>query len=95
MSFVYASEADLLNAALFGMTAKQWQEENPELKGNIRDYADVNQLVCLANLESLNAHFIAEGMAQKERLEKLNTVAISQMNILLNDKSMKKLEGKK
>jgi len=95
VSFVYASEADLLNAALFGMTAKQWQEENPELKGNIRDYADVNQLVCLANLESLNAHFIAEGMAQKERLEKLNTVAISQMNILLNDKSMKKLEGKK
>ena len=60
----------------------------------IRDYSDVNQLVCLANLESLNAHFIAEGVSQSEKLEKLNTVAISQMNILLSDKSMKKLEGK-
>jgi len=94
VSFVYASEADLLNVALFGMTAKQWQEANPELKGNIRDYSDVNQLVCLANLESLNAHLIAEGHSQQERVEKLNKVAISQMNILLSDKSMKKLEGK-
>lgn len=95
VGFVYASEADLLNVALFGMTAKQWQESNPELKGNIRDYADVNQLVCLANLESLNAHLIAEGLSQQERVEKLNKVAISQMKILLSDKSMKKLEGKK
>ncbi len=93
VSFVYASEADLLNVALFGVTAKQWQEANPELKGNIRDYSDVNQLVCLANLESLNAHFISEDMLQKERVEKLNKVAITQMNILLSDKSMKKLEG--
>lgn len=91
VSSVYASEADLLNVALFGLTAKQWQESNPQLKGNIRDYADVNQLVCLANLESLNAHFIAEGISQKERLQKLNTVAISQMNILVSDESMKKL----
>ncbi|MFT7824583.1 MAG: KilA-N domain-containing protein [Sulfurimonas sp.] len=90
VSFVYASEADLLNVALFGMTAREWQESNPDLKGNIRDYADVDQLVCLANLESPNAHFIAEGIEQKERLEKLNTIAISQMNILLNDKNIKK-----
>ncbi len=95
ISFVYATEADMLNVALFGMTAKQWQISNPELKGNIRDYADVNQLVCLANLESLNAHFITEGLSQDERVEKLNKVAISQMKILLGDKSMKKLEGKK
>jgi len=95
VGFVYASEADVLNVALFGLTAKQWQESNPTLKGNIRDYADVNQLVCLANLESLNAHLITEGFSQQERVEKLNKVAISQMNILLSDKSMKKLEGKK
>jgi len=95
ISYVYASEADVLNVALFGMTAKQWQESNPESKGNMRDYADVNQLVCLANLESLNAHFISEGMPQKERLKKLNKVAISQMNILLGDTSIKKLESRK
>ncbi len=93
ISYVYASEADILNVALFGMTAKQWQEVNPELKGNIRDYADVNQLVCLANLESLNAHFIDENIDQKERLQKLNEVAIKQMNILLKDENMKKLEN--
>jgi hypothetical protein len=87
--FVYASEADILNVALFGMTAKQWQEENPKLSGNMRDYADVNQLVCLANLESLNAHFIDENISQNLRVEKLNKVAIKQMNILLKDKSMK------
>ena len=93
-SYVYASEADILNMALFGMTAKQWQNENPDLKGNIRDYADVNQLVCLANLEALNAHFINEAISQQERVRKLNTIAISQMNILVADKSMKKLKGK-
>mgnify|MGYP003957089793 CR=1 FL=1 len=92
ISFVYASEADILNVALFSMTAKQWQEANKDKKGNIRDYADVNQLVCLANLESLNAHFISENISQPQRIEKLNQVAIKQMNILLSDKSMKKLE---
>ena len=93
VSFVYASEADLLNVALFGMTAKQWQELNPQLKGNIRDYSDVYQLVCLANLESLNAHFISENISQKDRVKKLNKIAISQMNILLDDKNMKKLKA--
>ena len=94
ISYVYASEADILNVALFGLTAKQWQEENPDFKGNMRDYADVYQLVCLANLESLNAHFISENMPQNLRVEKLNKVAIKQMNILLSDKSMKQLQGK-
>ncbi len=77
VSLVYATEADVLNMALFGITAKQWQQENPEKKGNIRDYANVSQLVCLANLENLNAVFINEGMSQKERLIKLNQIAIS------------------
>ncbi|MFA6143784.1 MAG: KilA-N domain-containing protein [Sulfuricurvum sp.] len=92
INYVYASEADILNVALFGMTAKQWQESNPNLKGNIRDYADVYQLVCLANLESLNAHFINENIPQVQRVKKLNEVAIKQMNILLDDKNIKKLE---
>jgi len=83
ISFVYASEADLLNAALFGVTAKEWRESNPNLSGNMRDHANVHQLVCLANLESLNAHFIAQGMSQSERLVKLNEVAIRQMSILV------------
>jgi hypothetical protein len=80
---VYANEADVLNMALFGKTAKQWRDENPDEKGNIRDYANVSQLVCLANLENLNAVFIGEGMAQHERLKKLNQIAIGQMRILL------------
>lgn len=79
---VYASEADLLNVALFGMTAKQWRATNPEIKGNMRDHANVHQLVCLANLESLNAHFIEQGINQSQRLEKLNNLAIKQMKIL-------------
>ena len=83
ISFVYANEADVLNMALFGKTAKQWRDENPEEKGNIRDYANVSQLVCLANLENLNAVFINEGMPQHERLKKLNQIAIGQMRILL------------
>jgi len=91
---VYASEADILNMALFGMTAKEWRDENPELKGNIRDYADVSQLVCLSNLESLNAVFINDGLSQPERLEKLNAVAISQMRILTSDIAVKRLESK-
>ena len=82
INFVYASEADILNVALFGMTAKEWRDKNSDKKGNIRDEADVNQLVCLANMESLNAHFINEGVSQKERLQKLNKIAIEQMKIL-------------
>ncbi len=84
ISFVYASEADILNVALFGMTAKEWRENNKNKKGNIRDEANVNQLVCLSNLESLNAHFINEGLSQSQRLQKLNSIAISQLKILSN-----------
>ena len=81
-SIIYANEADVLNVAMFGMTAKQWRETNPELKGNIRDYATVNELICLSNMENLNAVFIEQGMTQRERLVKLNQIAIHQMNIL-------------
>ncbi|MBO7924918.1 MULTISPECIES: KilA-N domain-containing protein [unclassified Pseudoalteromonas] len=81
---MYASEADLLNVALFGTTAKQWRSENPKIKGNMRDHANVHQLVCLANLESLNAHFIEQGINQAQRLESLNKLAIKQMGILSN-----------
>ncbi len=83
ISLVYASEADLLNVALFGVTAKQWRDTNPGLKGNIRDHANVHQLVCLANLESMNAHFIEQNMPQSERLVKLNELAIRQMRVLV------------
>ena len=85
---------DVLNMALFGKTARQWRDENPDKKGNIRDYANVSQLVCLANLENLNAHFIEEGFTQSDRLVKLNQIAINQMKILINNDS-KLLEGKK
>lgn len=85
INFVYASEADILNVALFGMTAKEWRDQNADNKGNIRDVADVNQLVCLANMESLNAHFINEGISQQERLQKLNKIAIEQMKILTRE----------
>jgi hypothetical protein len=91
---IYASEADVLNMALFGVTAKDWQKQNPSLKGNIRDYADVSQLVCLSNLESLNALFINDGMKQSQRLIKLNKVAIQQMKLLTEDTRLKKLEHK-
>jgi len=84
-NLIYASEADILNLALFGMTAKEWQEKNPKLKGNIRDYADVSQLVCLSNLENLNALFIKEGLDKSKRLEKLNKIAIEQMTILTKE----------
>jgi len=98
ISFVYANEADILNVALFGKTAKQWSDENPKEKGNIRDYSNVSQLVCLANLENLNAVFINDGLPQSERLQKLNQIAISQMKILLLDNSSNllsdKIEGK-
>ena len=83
-SFVYADEADMLNVAMFGKTAREWREENPNLKGNIRDYATINQLICLSNMENLNAVFINEGLAQSERLEKLNKIAIQQMKVLEN-----------
>ena len=83
-SFVYADEADMLNVAMFGMTAKQWREANQGLKGNIRDYATINQLICLSNMENLNAVFINDGMPQSERLEKLNKIAIQQMKVLEN-----------
>ena len=81
-SFVYAEEADVLNVALFGITAKEWREANSDLKGNIRDYATINQLICLSNLENLNAVFIQKGMEQSERLTELNKIAIQQMKIL-------------
>ena len=81
-SIVYANEADVLNMAMFGMTAQEWREANPDKKGNIRDYANINELICLSNLESLNAVFINDGIPQGERLLKLNRVAISQMRVL-------------
>ena len=81
-SVIYANEADVLNVALFGMTAKQWREANPELKGNVRDYASINELICLANLENLNAVFINDDMPQQERLIRLNKIAIQQMQVL-------------
>jgi hypothetical protein len=92
ISIVYANEADVLNVALFGKTAKQWRDENPELKGNIRDYASINELICLANMENLNAVFINEKMPQKERLIKLNQIAIQQMSILQNIENRKLLK---
>ena len=81
-SFVYAEEADVLNVALFGITAKDWRDANPDLKGNVRDYATINQLICLSNLENLNAVFIQKGMEQSERLTQLNKIAIQQMKVL-------------
>ena len=81
-SIIYANEADVLNVAMFGMTAKQWRDANPELKGNIRDYATINELICLSNMENLNAVFIEQGMPQPERLKKLNEIAIHQMSVL-------------
>ena len=83
-TYVYADEADMLNVAMFGMTARQWREANPDLKGNIRDYASINQLICLSNMENLNAVFINDGLSQSDRLEKLNRIAIQQMKVLEN-----------
>ena len=90
-SYVYADEADVLNVAMFGKTARQWREENPDLKGNIRDYASINELICLSNMENLNAVFIEQGMPQSERLVKLNQIAIHQMSILESDNTDRKL----
>ena len=81
-NIIYANEADVLNVAMFGMTAKQWREANPELTGNIRDYATINELICLSNMENLNAVFIEQGMPQSKRLVRLNQIAIHQMSIL-------------
>jgi len=93
INLVYATEADVLNMALFGITAKEWRDNNPDKKGNIRDYADISQLVCLSNLENLNAHFINEGISQPERLVRLNKIAIHQMKLLTEEHGVKKLEG--
>jgi len=94
ISYVYASEADILNMALFGKTAAQWRAENPDETGNIRDFANVSQLVCLSNLENLNAVFINEGLEQAERLTRLNQIAIQQMRILVEGRTTRKLEMK-
>lgn len=81
-SLIYAEEADVLNVAMFGMTAREWRDANPDKKGNIRDYATINELICLSNMENLNAVFINDGLPQSERLIKLNQIAIQQMRIL-------------
>ncbi|WP_282635446.1 KilA-N domain-containing protein [Sphingobacterium thalpophilum] len=91
-SSVYASEADLLNVALFGRTAKEWRDSNPDKKGNIRDYAVIEQLVVLSNMESINALLIQQGLSQNERLKQLNKVAMTQMRSLVENKAVKKLK---
>lgn len=91
-SIIYANEADVLNVAMFGKTAKQWRDKNPQLKGNMRDYASINELICLTNMENLNAVFINEKMSQKDRLIKLNKIAIQQMKILQEVESRKLLK---
>ncbi len=91
-SIIYANEADVLNVAMFGMTAKMWREQNPGLEGNIRDYATINELICLSNMENLNAVFIDQGILQGERLVKLNQIAIQQMRVLENDGGRKLLK---
>ena len=94
INHIYASEADVLNVALFGMTAKEWRDNNKDKSGNIRDYANVSQLVCLSNLENLNALFINENLPQDKRLIKLNQIAIHQMRLLTKNNSIKKLESR-
>ena len=88
-SIIYANEADVLNVDMFGMTAKQWREVNADKKGNIRDYATINALICLSNMENLNAVFIDQGLSQGERLIKLNQIAIQQMKVLAGDANRK------
>lgn len=90
--YVYANEADILNVALFGMTAKEWKDQNPSLDGNMRDYANILQLVILSNLENLNSEMIAQGISQNVRLEKLNAIAKKQYNILQDSKGIRKIE---
>ena len=84
INYIYAEEADVLNMSLFGQTAKEWKQDNYKIKGNIRDYATINELICLSNLENINSVFINEGLSQSVRLERLNKIAISQMKILNN-----------
>ena len=91
-AYIYAEEADVLNVALFGMTAKQWRDSNSGMSGNIRDYATINQLICLINLENLNSVFISEGISQEDRLLKLNRLAIQQMTILEENEGRKMLK---
>ena len=91
-SLIYAEEADVLNVAMFGMTAKEWRDANPDKKGNIRDYATINELICLSNMENPNAVFINDGMPQTERLVKLNQVAIQQMKVLEESENRKYLK---
>jgi hypothetical protein len=91
-NYIYANEADLLNVALFGKTAKEWRDENPDHKGNIRDEATIEQLVILSNLESINGMMIQQQLSQPERLEKLNTIAITQMKSLIHNSSIKYLK---
>lgn len=93
IGFYYADEADLLNVALFGMTSGEWKKSNPDKQGNMRDYANVIQLVCLLNLESLNAVYIKQGLERSERLKLLNETAINQMSVLVKDKRVQKLEN--
>ena len=90
--YVYANEADILNVALFGMTAKEWKDKNPTLDGNMRDYANILQLIILSNLENLNSEMIAQGLEQKIRLERLNAIAKKQYNILQDSNSIQKIE---
>lgn len=93
INMVYASEADMLNMALFGKTAKEWREQNPDSEGNIRDYASIEQLVVLSNLESINAVLIHQGLRQSERLQQLNSIAITQMRSLTRNAQVKRLKG--
>jgi hypothetical protein len=92
MSLTYANEADMLNVAMFGATAAEWRNANPELDGNVRDYATLDQLVVLSNLESINSVLIRHGQSQPERISQLNSIAITQMKSLLEHKSLKKLK---
>jgi hypothetical protein len=92
MSLTYANEADMLNVAMFGVTASDWRDANPELDGNVRDYATLDQLVVLSNLESINSVLIRQGQSQAERISQLNSIAITQMKSLLEHKSLKKLK---
>ena len=92
INFVYATEADLLNMALFGITAKQWRDANPKMEGNQRDAATIEQLVVLSNLESINAVLIHQGLQQSQRLQQLNQIAITQMRSLANNAHIKKLK---
>ena len=91
-SIIYTNEADVLNVAMFGMTARQWRDANPDKPGNIRDYATINELICLSNIENLNAVFIDQGLPQGERLTKLNQIAIQQMNVLEDSQGRKLLQ---